>query len=102
MANKLSDVMEKMYIGNKRSFTQACWMIWHKRRQFQNRSSFTAGETSIDIGPTEVVGWAPPVGGLIKGSVVLIRPAKGFLSFFAQEPPRIFVPVPPLCSGGTW
>ena len=76
-------------------------MIWRNRRQFQKRSSFTAGETSIDSGPIEGMGWAPPVGGLIKGSLVLIRPAKGVLSFFAQEPPRVFVPEPPLRSGGT-
>ena len=35
-----------------------------------------------------------------KGLGSPIRPAKGVLSFFAQEPSRGFVPEPPLCSGG--
>ena len=53
MANKLSDVMEKMNLGNKRSFTQAVLDDMAQEETVSKKGFlFTAGENSIDLGPT--------------------------------------------------
>ena len=97
MANKLSDVMEKMNLGNKRSFTQA---VLDDMAQEETVSKKVFCLRRVRIAST----WGPlgPAGRRInKGLGSPIRPAKDSI-LFCTRTPRVFVPEPPLCSGGTW